>query len=199
MTRRRLSEEERAIWERISGTVRPLRPRLGAARRPAAAEAEPPEPLRPAPALAAPPKQKPPPLGSALPPPPKRSTPLAPGRLDPKTMRRLQRGSVEVDGRIDLHGMRQERAHHALLAFLMRARAEGARIVLVVTGKGKPAEAPAPAERRGVLRQSVPGWLSHPELAEVVAGFTPASRRHGGDGALYVRIKRPRGRRLPSR
>jgi DNA-nicking Smr family endonuclease len=112
--------------------------------------------------------------------------------MEEKTRRKLGRGLVEIDAKIDLHGMRQERAHDALVGFLRHAQSQGHRIVIVVTGKGKAGEA------RGVLRYAVPGWLSRPDLRELVVGFEEAGRRHGGEGALYVRIRRPRATRLRS-
>ena len=89
--------------------------------------------------------------------------------------------------------MRQDRADAALTAFLRSAQARGNRIVLVVTGKGN-----ADRDGRGVLRQVVPGWLARPDLREFVVGFQEAGRRHGGEGALYVRIRRRRAARLRS-
>ncbi len=110
---------------------------------------------------------------------------LAP--FEEKTVRRLGRGLVDIDARIDLHGMRQERAHAALASFLRRQQASGAKIVLVVTGKGR-----ATSEGRGVLRESVPRWLAEGAFRHLVVGFEEANRRHGGAGALYVRIRRRR-------
>ena len=81
--------------------------------------------------------------------------------------------------------MRQERAFAVLVSFLRHAQARGARIVLVITGKGREGE-----EGRGVLRQAVPGWLARPDLRDLVVGFEEAGRRHGGAGALYVRLRR---------
>jgi DNA-nicking Smr family endonuclease len=87
--------------------------------------------------------------------------------------------------RLDLHGLDQERARRAMLDFLVRAHAEGERAVLVITGKGSLGD--------GVLRRRVPDWLAEPSLREVVAGVSLADRRHGGEGALYVALKRRRG------
>lgn len=101
----------------------------------------------------------------------------------------LRRGTLRVDARIDLHGMRQVEAHGALIAFLTRARAAGHVHVLVVTGKGGGGYDAAFSER-GVLRRSVPHWLRAPELRPVVLGFEEAARHHGGAGALYVRLRR---------
>lgn len=125
--------------------------------------------------------------------------PAAPSlaRFEEKTLRRLSRGLVKVDDRIDLHGMRQERAHSTLGGFLRRAQARGDRIVLIVTGKGFGGEATTGESSRGVLRQSVPHWLAHPEFREFVSSFEEAARKHGGAGALYVRIRRRREARFP--
>jgi DNA-nicking Smr family endonuclease len=103
---------------------------------------------------------------------------------------RLARGTHELDARLDLHGMTQAHAHGALLHFLRSAQAGDARIVLVITGKGARG-ADAGAER-GVLRRQVPLWLRLPEFRAYVVGFETATATHGGDGALYVRLRRKR-------
>jgi DNA-nicking Smr family endonuclease len=95
---------------------------------------------------------------------------------------------IAVDAAIDLHGMRQHEAHIALHGFLGRAQRDGAKIVLVVTGKGD--TRPAAGFDTGVLRRSVPLWLRAPEWRALVVGFEEATRPHGGSGALYVRIRR---------
>lgn len=107
----------------------------------------------------------------------------APAPLETRLRRRLARGAADVDARIDLHGMTQERAHRMLLGFLRQSRARGHRLVLVITGKGG-------TEPRGVLRRVVPLWLGEAAFREIVIGYENASRRHGGEGALYVRIRR---------
>jgi DNA-nicking Smr family endonuclease len=108
--------------------------------------------------------------------------------LEERDRRRLARGLAEVDARIDLHGMRQERAFSALLSFLYRCQARNQKTVLVITGKGREGH-----DGRGVLRQSVPAWLARPEFRDLVVGIEEAGRRHGGAGALYVRLRRRRG------
>ena len=118
------------------------------------------------------------------------NAPLA--AFEEKLRRRLARGLTQVDARIDLHGMRQERAFAVLVSYLRHAQAHGAKIVLVITGKGREGE-----EGRGVLRQAVPGWLARPDMRDLVLGFEEAGRRHGGAGALYVRLRR-RGRTKPA-
>lgn len=114
---------------------------------------------------------------------PRQNPPLA--TLDHRTRTKLRRGRLDVDAKLDLHGLRQAEAQRALLDFLRRAQAGGARIAIVVTGKGSRSE-----QTGGVLRRLVPLWLQAPNLRDVVAGFGEASRTHGGEGALYVQIRR---------
>jgi DNA-nicking Smr family endonuclease len=102
--------------------------------------------------------------------------------IEPNRRHRIAGGREEIGGRIDLHGMTQDRARAALEAFLWRAWDEGYRAVLVITGKG--------VQGDGVLRRRAPEWLGAPHLGPVVAGISEAHRRHGGEGALYVALKR---------
>ena len=171
---RRLTREDRDLWAKVGESVRPLRPRPAEP-----AEEKPSGPL-PAAADASPPASR-----NPAPPPSQRPAAAPSASLDPKLRRRLSRGLTAVDGTIDLHGMRQERAHASLLGFLRRAQLRGDRVLLVITGKGREA-----GEERGVLRQSVPLWFAAPEFRALVAGYEPAGRRHGGEGALYVRLRR---------
>ncbi len=106
--------------------------------------------------------------------------------IEPRRKHRIAREREPIGGRIDLHGMTQDRARAALEAFLRRSHDDGARAVLVITGKG--------VQGDGVLRRRTPEWLADPALRDVVAGISEAHRRHGGEGALYVALKRrPRG------
>jgi DNA-nicking Smr family endonuclease len=136
--------------------------------------------------------------GDAQPPPRPRHTspasaapaapPAAPPRLAPidrRARQKLARGRDPIDARVDLHGMTQAQAHAALARFLRRAQADDAKYVLVVTGKGREPE-------RGVLRRQVPLWLEQPEFRTLVVGFDTAHIGHGGEGALYVRVRRKR-------
>jgi DNA-nicking Smr family endonuclease len=183
--RRELSEEERTLWHGIARSIKPLRRRGKRAVLDAAVEtvAVPlPAPLKakalkPAKTIAAP----------VRPPQPAGPPPLAP--LARREKQKLARGSAAIDARIDLHGMTQARAHAALARFLRRAQDDDARFVLVITGKGVRA---ADGER-GVLRRQVPLWLGLPELRDVVVGFEEAHATHGGEGALYVRLRRGHG------
>ncbi|HEX2255090.1 MAG TPA: Smr/MutS family protein, partial [Afifellaceae bacterium] len=97
------------------------------------------------------------------------------------------RGAAEPEARLDLHGMRQASAFHALVAFLRQAQARGDRTVLVITGKGRAAD-----EESGVLRRAVPMWLAEPQFRQLVVGYESAAQRHGGEGAFYVRLRRRR-------
>lgn len=181
MTRRgrRLSEDERRLWELVQRSAEPLRP---------PPPAEPEAPAHPAPPGPRP-KRKPAAMPMPVPPPP----PAGPARLDRRTRSRLGRGALQIDARLDLHGLTQDAARRRLRRFLEGAQADGARLVLVITGKGAAAESgDFVAPVRGVLRRAVPEWLASPELRPFVAGFDEAGRRHGGGGAIYVRIRRSR-------
>jgi len=104
-----------------------------------------------------------------------------------KEKQKLARGNAAIDARIDLHGMTQAEAHGALRRLLHRAQARGAKFVLVITGKGAP---DASRGDRGVLRRQVPMWLALPEFRRYVLGFDFADTGHGGEGALYVRLRK---------
>jgi DNA-nicking Smr family endonuclease len=117
--------------------------------------------------------------------------PLA--RFDERQRRRLARDPELIDARLDLHGMRQREAHSALRRFLLACAARGDRHVLVITGKGLENGRDYLAEDRGVLRRLVPLWLGEAELRGVVVSYTEASTRHGGGGALYLRLRKGRG------
>lgn len=182
MSRRKrgLTEDERALWDGVTRQIKPLRGRP----RPVKAEAVEAQPTAPAnrPAPPAPPQplKRAAKLSAAAPP------PLA--TLGRRERTHLSRGRKDIDARIDLHGMTQARAHHALLHFLQRASHDGYGFVLVITGKGKSGDA-----ERGVLRRQVPQWLALPEFRAYVVGFDEAHIGHGGEGALYVRVRRARG------
>jgi DNA-nicking Smr family endonuclease len=178
--KRNLSEEERALWESVARQVKPLRKRPRALK-PASLEAEADAASRPA---ASP---KPPALPRIIPPTKPEPPPLAP--IGRRERSQLSRGRKEIDARLDLHGMTQIRAHRVLLTFLQRAHSDGLTFVLVITGKGKVGGSEA---ERGVLRRQVPQWLSLPEFRSLVVGFEEAHIGHGGEGALYVRVRRVR-------
>jgi DNA-nicking Smr family endonuclease len=180
--RRGLTEEERALWESVAKQVKPLR------KKPRAAKPHTTE-IQTEAAAAAKPAAAPKPRVSVqtVSPPKPAAPPLAP--LGRRERSKLSRGRMEIDARLDLHGMTQTRAHRALFGFLQRAHHEGLTFVLVITGKGKMGVAES---ERGVLRRQVPQWLSLPEFRSLVVGFEEAHIGHGGEGALYVRIRRSR-------
>jgi DNA-nicking Smr family endonuclease len=172
-----LSEEERALWDTVAKEIKPLRkkPRSGRTE-PASAETE----TTAAGKAETPPKS----LAPVKMPPATRPPPLAP--LGRRERAQLSRGRKEIDARLDLHGMTQTRAHRELFGFLQRAHRDGLTFVLVITGKGRAGADP----ERGVLRRQVPQWLGLPEFRSLVVGFEEAHIGHGGEGALYVRIRR---------
>jgi DNA-nicking Smr family endonuclease len=187
--KRALSEEERELWDSVAKQTKPLRKKRVAK----AAIDRPVTPVIETPAAAANPVAtgKPrlrsvttPPIKPIMPPP---APPLAP--LGRRERSQLSRGKKEIDARLDLHGMTQTRAHHALQAFLHRCHQDGCSFVLVITGKGRTV---GPESERGILRRQVPLWLSLPEFRGFVVGYEQAGVGHGGEGALYVRIRRAR-------
>jgi len=193
----RLSSEERELWNYAARDLKPIKGKKGRVH-PAAEDV--------ADLPAAPPKAKPaktaperkPATNAAIPVAPAKPKPPAPTplSLERRKARQLSSGRIEIEGRIDLHGMRQNEAHTALVRFLHRAYADGRRWVLVITGKGAPTHT-AHDERlayegveRGVLRRNVPRWLAEPDLAGIIIGFTTAAIKHGGEGALYVHLRK---------
>ena len=193
---RGVTPEEADLWARLTSTVEKAKtkPRV-TSRQQAVPPPPPPPPAQEsrsepkAPAV----KRKSPPS----PPPPKPSRPAVPlAEFDRRAVRQVASGRITIDARLDLHGQRLREARANLRAFLFACQARGARTVLVITGKGGAAGerdnlAGALGEpQRGVLRRSVPQWLSEPELRAVVLSFTTASVRHGGEGALYVQLRK---------
>ncbi len=174
-TPRRLTQGEIELWTVVTADVRPMRVRSVA---PPPTEQPPPSPPPASSRLVTSPS--PTKFVPSPPPPP----PARVGDLDHRTRAKIKRGRLEVDVKLDLHGMRQDEAQRALNGFLRRAQATGAKVAIVVTGKG------LSREEGGVLRRVVPMWLQAPSLRDVVVSFGEAARHHGGEGALYVRIRR---------
>ena len=181
--KRALSEEEHALWESVARQVKPLRKKPRSAKPAGLAHAS---ELAATAKLSSSPKPAQRPVSTVHAPKPSKpaTPPLAP--IGRRERARLSRGRDEIDARLDLHGMTQVRAHHALLGFLQRAHRDGLTFVLVITGKGKVGA----ESERGVLRRQVPQWLGLPEFRALVVGFEEAHIGHGGEGALYVRIRR---------
>ena len=180
--KRILSEDERALWESVTKQTKPLRKKHRAAK-PDAGAPDTKAQLAAKTAVSSPstPRANPPKIAKPAAP------PLAP--LGRRERAQLSRGRKEIEARLDLHGMTQARAHRALSTFLQRAHLDGLTFVLIITGKGKTGYGEADC---GVLRRQVPQWLSQPEFRTLVVGFEAAHIGHGGEGALYVRVRRSR-------
>jgi DNA-nicking Smr family endonuclease len=177
--KRSLSDEERALWESVAKQAKPLRKKHRAAEPEIALpDTEPGVAAKPAALPKSLPPSSPPRMQKAAAP------PLAP--LGRRERSQLSRGRKDIEARLDLHGMTQTRAHRALSGFLQRAHLDGLTFVLIITGKGKVGA----ESERGVLRRQVPQWLSQPEFRALVVGFEEAHIGHGGEGALYVRVRR---------
>jgi DNA-nicking Smr family endonuclease len=175
--RRKLSDDERALWRAVTRSVAPLkrmRAQVDASDGDRAEHAAGPYPAAP------------PGAGASR----RAARTGPPGALDRRIRKRLARGGEPIDICLDLHGRTQSEAHAALRRFLRDAQADGARFALIITGKGVRTD-PGSGER-GVLRRQVPLWLGLPEFAPYVAAFAEADLAHGGSGALYVRIRRAR-------
>lgn len=179
-----IAGEDADLWRRVAEGVTPLRKRPPpkpspkpptTAKEPQVAPAK--KPSRRTATVAPPPSPVPPPLRE-----------LSHGALDGldrRTGQRLKRGQLPIEARLDLHGRTQEEAHRALAAFIEGAHAAGRRCVLVVTGKGL-----RPDGSVGVLRRNVPRWLNQPLLRQKIVAFDHAALKDGGEGALYVLLKK---------
>lgn len=192
--RRRLSPEERALWDRVAATAVPLRP-------PPANVPEQAPPAEPAPRHEPPPvpqrrprarAPEPPAVTLDLAPDPHAALDRAHPHMDRRRFDRLRRGRVEPEARLDLHGMTLESAHAALTGFVLASHAGDLRLLLVITGKGRAADGASWPQRHGILRHSVPHWLAAPPLAGRILQVAPAHQRHGGGGAYYVYLRRRR-------
>ncbi|EAU42038.1 Smr protein/MutS2 C-terminal [Fulvimarina pelagi HTCC2506] len=172
-----LSPEDRRLWASVARTAVPLKNKAV----PEVSSEEMPRPKN----EAHPPLHEPRP---ALAPLPAKRTQPKPLQVQPTierpTRRKISKGRIAIEARIDLHEMTQDRAHAALSNFLRQAQALGLRHVLVITGRGKPGGS------RGILRRMVPLWFASTEFRALVSAFESAERHHGGEGALYVRVRR---------
>jgi DNA-nicking Smr family endonuclease len=188
---RGISADDRDLWQRAMRGVDPLRdvplldPDLAAT---------PAKPM-PLPRSIGGPRIKPFAIGATARPEPAPQKPS--DRFDPKMDKRqfdrFRKGKLAIDGRVDLHGMTADVAHRALIAFVQQSDAAGHRVLLVITGKGRTArETDGISPASGVLRRAVPMWLRQAPLSSVVLQVVSASRQHGGDGALYVYLRRRR-------
>ena len=179
-----LTTEDRRIWARVAGSVTPPKSRKAVRVAPGVAV---PTDITTPPTIKAPPKPLPRPKPGSAPVAAVAARPAigarpAPGELEPRRQRRLSRERDPIEATIDLHGFGRFEAEDQLRAFLSGCQGRGLRAVLVITGQGR--------RGGGVIRASVHEWLHAPALRGVVSGFASAHRRHGGDGAIYVTLKR---------
>jgi DNA-nicking Smr family endonuclease len=204
--KRALSDEERVLWQKVAESIEPLK--RSRRRSPAPDVAAKPEDEDKAPTSAvvseaAAPLPPPPPkklhrtkaIPTVAPKPPAKPSPPSLAPIDARTKRKIARGVVPIEERIDLHGLTQRDAYAALRGFIASARHRGLKVVLVITGKGRRGDSGhlghdvfSPGER-GVLRRLVPQWLSLPDMRDYVVGFEEAHIAHGGGGAIYVRLR----------
>ena len=166
--------EDIDLWQEVTRQVRPLSPKQSTV--------QPPPRKKPAPQVkvSQAPRERQPPLKGNDP-------PLRHGTssgLDKRQGERLRKGKLPIEGRLDLHGLYQDAAHRALERFLAESVAQGKRCVLVITGRGR--------GDSGVLRQEVPRWLNQSPNRALVVSFTYAQLKDGGEGALYILLKRQR-------
>ena len=168
--KRPLKPEETRLWRAVASTVAPFAGRV--------LPPEPPPPARPVVHPRPQPQAEAPRLAQ---PPRKAAGPLHP--IEPNRARRIVIGREAIGARLDLHGLDQDRARQVMEGFIAQAQRQGCRAVLVITGQGRTGD--------GVLRRRAPEWLADPKLRGIVAGVSSADRRHGGEGALYVALKRP--------
>ena len=191
---RGLNPDEKDLWERVAKTATPLE---GRDIKPGLLAKKPNKPAKKAPETKAiepfevgsSAQRKP--SGHRLAPSVRATVGSAPLQMDQKAFGRMKRGKSKPEARIDLHGMRLDEAHSALNAFIHKSHAQGRRLVLVITGKGRVTndDGPIPV-RAGVLRHQVPDWLSRPPLSALVLQVSEAHQRHGGGGAYYVYLRR---------
>ena len=213
--KRPVSEKEQRLWETVTYNVKPLSENRGPENKESGAgksgqgkdapeqESSQPKPDPGPDSKSTLPQNKPSPpsLRPPLPPftraPDMRKEPLEREAgetvgMDRRTANRLRRGQLPIDGELDLHGFRQAQAHQTLNRFIEKAAREGRRCLLVITGKGARAGVEKGWRGTGVLREAVPGWLNDPVNRDRIISFCHAQPRDGGDGALYVLLKRRR-------
>lgn len=181
-----LSEEEAALWAKVASTVTPFRDRTP---RIVPKPPAPVVPVTPPPAKRI--KGRIPPPKSVIAPPKPPEPPTA--GIDSHWEKRLSTRLLRPDFTLDLHGHTLDQAHRRLDMGLVQAKAMGARVVLLVTGRPRPVDPADRGERRGAIRAKVLDWLAAGPHGGDIAAVRNAQRRHGGEGALYLVLRRPRG------
>ncbi|MGY5809367.1 Smr/MutS family protein [Rhizobium sp. LEGMi198b] len=185
---RKLSTDERILWGKVAKSTRPMPERLAdieAFDEVLAAEARAEETARAEKEKASAASRDP-----QIPPPPAKPPSGAHHPLERPVKRKIAKGRLALEARIDLHGLIQSEAHAMLLDFLFRAHQRGLRHVLVITGKG------SSMGSEGALKRAVPMWFSKPEFRFLISSYETAAQHHGGDGALYIRLSRLKGEKL---
>ncbi|MDL2399786.1 Smr/MutS family protein [Rhizobium mayense] len=185
---RKLSTDERILWGKVAKSTRPMPGRLAdleAFDEVLAAEAQAEETARAEKAKATAAS-----VDVQVPPPPAKQPSGTHHPLERPVKRKIAKGRLALEARIDLHGLIQSEAHTMLLDFLLRAHERGLRHVLVITGKG------SSMGSDGALKRAVPMWFSKPEFRFLISSYETAAQHHGGDGALYIRLSRLKGDRL---
>jgi DNA-nicking Smr family endonuclease len=183
---RKLSVEDRILWSKVAKSTRPLPERQSQmdafdaflAEEQAAEDASVEQAKKSAPV----PASQPIPLAAQKQQPSHKHHPL-----ERPVKRKIAKGRLPLEARIDLHGLFQSEAHGMLLDFLLRAHQRGLRHVLVITGKG------SSMGSEGALKRAVPFWFSKPEFRYLISSYEDAAREHGGEGALYIRLARRPG------
>ena len=190
---RGLSPDEAALWRRVAATVTPLHPKPAAPLPPAGGagggpvvDTPPPPPTKRVKGRVPPPRPEPVPVATPI-------RPLTTGGLDSSWDRKLTRGALEPDVTIDLHGLTLGMAHDRLNGGIAQALAMGARVILLIAGKHRPVpENDLRGERRGAIRAKLLDWLAASPHAARIASVRPAQPRHGGDGAVYIVLRKAR-------
>jgi DNA-nicking Smr family endonuclease len=190
---RGITEEEARLWSHATRSLTPLRKKqhLGASTSASSLEI----PSKPASKLV---KREAESGDKPSGPPSVETTPRTLPRFERRQTRQIAAGRIKIEATLDLHGLTQRKARSELREFLLRARARGLKMVLVITGKGADDEPHSSIVgvgdpdryERGVLRRAVPLWLEEPDFSAMIVGYDRAHRRHGGEGALYVRLRR---------
>ena len=171
---RGLSDEEAALWQKVAATVRPLGKSSGASH-----------------PLPASPSRRSITIAQSRPAPPRGPRGAAPANtLDGSWDRKLGKAGIEPDFRLDLHGHTLDSAYRRLDDGLSQARAMGARLVLVVTGKERPVDPADRGRTRGAIRAKILDWLAAGDHSAAIAAVRNAHRKHGGEGALYLILRR---------
>lgn len=193
--KKQLTEDDHEIWEVVKASLTPMRPekrKIVVEKPPVAPMMAKPKPVAGKPLTRIGRSMAEPKIRFDLAPDPMLGVAQNQRVMDQRTHAKMRKGKLRPEAKLDLHGMFAAHAHNELLSFVRRCHAEGKRLVLVITGKGSTTsdEAGIMPSRQGILRHSLPHWLSSAEMRVLILQITPAHIRHGGGGAYYVYLKR---------